>query len=79
MDSLVTSSTLTQAQEDSIKSALVAAKPFGPAKGERIKGGKDGFKTVLDSLVTSGTLTQAQEDSIQSAIHAYRPRPLPNR
>ena len=61
MDRLVAASTITQAQEDGIQSAV---------RGVRQGGTHGELKVVMDGLVASGTLTQAQEDSIQSAFAA---------
>ena len=66
--SLVTSRTLTQAQEDAIQSAILTPPKVSVAKGILKRGDNGGFKTVPIGLVTSGTLNQAQEGAIQGAI-----------
>lgn len=58
LDSLVTSGTITQTQEDAIQSALAAAN--NPAD----------FTSVLDGLVSSGTITKAQEETIKNALNS---------
>lgn len=54
LDSLVTSGTLTQAQEDAIQSAIPTAPMAGTAIGDFKRGGNGEFKTVLDGLVKAG-------------------------
>jgi hypothetical protein len=66
--SLVTSGTLTQAQEDAIQSAILTPPKVGVAKGKLKRGDNGGFKTVPVGLVKAETLTQTQEGAIQSAI-----------
>lgn len=66
--SLLTSRTLTQAQEDAIQSAILTPPKVGAAEGKLKRGGNGGFKIVPVGLIALGTLTQAQEDTIQSAI-----------
>ena len=65
---LVTSRTLTQAQEDAIQSAILSPPKVSVAKGILKRGDNGGFKTVPVGLVTSGTLIQAQKGAIQGAI-----------
>jgi hypothetical protein len=71
MDGLVALGTLTQAQEDSIQSALAAAPQNGSANGGYKRGDNSGYKTVMDGLVTAGTITQAQEDAIQNGLKKW--------
>lgn len=69
LSSLVTDGTLTQAQADTIKSAL----PQGHGgKGNKRGGGmsSEKIKTQLDTLVTAGTITQDEEDKIISYMTA---------
>jgi len=64
LDSLVTSGTLTQAQEDAIQSAITTATEAGTATVEFKSRDYSGFNTVLDSLVKEGVITQVQKDAI---------------
>ncbi|SPF44286.1 putative Cell wall-binding protein [Candidatus Desulfosporosinus infrequens] len=61
LDRLVTTDTMTQAQEDAIQSGIKSASQGGT---------QSEFNSIMDGQVASGTLTQAQEDSIQSALAA---------
>lgn len=63
LSSLVTNGTITQDQENSIKSAFLSARQANPS-------GAYGSKPTnpLNELVTNGTITQSQADSITNAF-----------
>ena len=66
--SLLTSSTLTQAQKNAIQCAILTPPKVSLAKGILKRRDNGEFKTVQVGLVKSETLTQTQESAIQSAI-----------
>ena len=69
LDSLVSSGTLTQAQEDAIQTKAPMVPKVNVDKGEFNRGHHDGqFVNVLDGLVKAGTITQAQADAIKGAL-----------
>lgn len=66
LDSLVSNGTITQDQENSIKSA------FTSAKNSFSSYSNTSSQFPLDNLVSNGTITQNQEDSIKSALIAAK-------
>jgi competence protein ComGC len=65
LDSLVSAGTITQTQEDSIKTALQKSMEVNKPSGTNPQ---DAAANILDNLVSVGTITQTQEDEIQNTF-----------